>query len=826
MSDRKVLHPFQLDFRNAIAEAYRAGARRIVGQLATGGGKGVIAANVTYGFLGKPGNEGALIMAPRKGLITQHTEQLWDYGVRHVGVIQGGVKAKASMPVQVATVQALARRKVPNASLVIVDECHFYSELLEKDLMQRPEWKDVLFLGLTATPWRKGMGQAWQTLVQGPSVEQLIADGFLVPYETWGPPSGLSPDLSGIRTVNTRFGLDYQEDGIARAMGKVEIVADVVETFKAKARDRKTMVTCVNKAHARVQHEAFCAAGINTEIILGETPDAERKSIKGRMERGEVEVVVSVRCLDTGTDWTFLDCLQNARPTKSAQLWHQTKGRILRLHPGKTDALVIDHTGSWALDEADELGWTELDDGTRGKTPPRKKPVEAQAKECPKCHFVKPPKTSTCPKCGFQPQRQSQVVTVAGKLEKVGKQKKLALWSSDQKREWYWACRWELLQRGKNPNRAFYLFQAKFDSKPQGYRHLEREGRPEVMADVRARITSSNIRRAKSKSNNTAYAGVLPMTPIIRAATQLLQNGYSPVLIDAKSNIPLTKVIPLRTIPLTLDEIERLGNKNRYRELALAVVNGYRGLWSPDVDTDDRKIIATVWRALPPPNVTRCCNKGYAAFYVDPTGSIGERTFYDASGDKIVEIKAKTIVTIPPSRHRLTGKPYEWLMEGTLLNLRREELVRGGPGDVDRLKQELKVLGITEREPPIYVPPPITARGPVNDKRMQACAEAALSRAVIALTPLKGGRRVSVRDKARSLGKFVHGGFLTDEQVEAELLAACRLNGALAKHGLDRLRKTVRDGIAYAKNDPLPVLEDRPRPYRYVADIKAGRHPL
>ena len=219
------------------------------------------------------------------------------------------------------------------------------------------------------------------------------------------------------------------------------------------------------------------------------------------MERGETEVCVSVRCLDTGTDWTFLSCLQNARPTKSATLWHQTKGRILRLHPpSKTDALVIDHTGSWALDDQDELSWTELDDGTGTKTA-RKKPGGPakgmpevplhQAGEDPRVPEVRLPDPDAVE--GSHHRRQTGESQRQAEEERVLHRRETGLVQRLPFRE--------LAMRGKNPGRAFYLFRAKFGLEPRGLRKTLCEGTPEIMADVRGQIRRSDIAYARRRGN-------------------------------------------------------------------------------------------------------------------------------------------------------------------------------------------------------------------------------------------------------------------------------------------------------------------------------------
>jgi superfamily II DNA or RNA helicase len=239
MSDRKTLHPYQAETIRKLGESFLRGNRRIVCQLPTGGGKSVIQTHLTFSHIAKRRGGCVLLTAPRKELVRQNHKHLAEHGMGgQVGIIRGGIKAQPSRIIQVATVAALERRvakgEISKPSLVLVDECHIRSKLLER-LMANPEWADVLFIGFSATPWRKGMGRVWQDLVIGATAKQLIETinpltgrSYLCAFETY---AGLErPDLSGIKTVQTVLGVDYQEDALAEAMSRPTIIADLVKT--------------------------------------------------------------------------------------------------------------------------------------------------------------------------------------------------------------------------------------------------------------------------------------------------------------------------------------------------------------------------------------------------------------------------------------------------------------------------------------------------------------------------------------------------------------------------------------------------------------------
>jgi len=79
-----------------------------------------------------------------------------------------------------------------------------------------------------------------------------------------------------------------------------------------------------------------------------------------------------------------------------------------------------------------------------------------------------------------------------------------------------------------------------------------------------------------------------------------------------------------------------------------------------DIDTDDAQIIAQIEALAGSSPLKKCGSKGYTAFYK----YAGEKsTVWKRNGQVVVELLSdKRITTIPPSPHRVTGKPYTWLM--------------------------------------------------------------------------------------------------------------------------------------------------------------------
>ena len=299
----------------------------------------------------------------------------------------------AGQPVQVASMQTLQRRRLPPADIVIIDEAHRWFRFLG-DWMNMPEWQRVPFVGLSATPWTKGLGKHYDHLIVAATTAELIEKGFLSPFRAYAP---AHPDLSGVEIVAG----DFHEGQLAEAMSQPGLVADTVTTWLRLGEDRPTLCFAVDRAHARKLADEFEAAGIPTGYVDALTPADERERIGRRLREGQIKVVCNVYCLTTGVDWD-VRCIILARPTKSEILYTQIIGRGLRIAEGKTDCLILDHSDS------------TLRLGFRHRHPPRDA-RRREAQEVWRCAKGKPPPLpKECPSARFLSRRACTSARAAG----------------------------------------------------------------------------------------------------------------------------------------------------------------------------------------------------------------------------------------------------------------------------------------------------------------------------------------------------------------------------------------------------------------------------
>jgi superfamily II DNA or RNA helicase len=416
--------------------------------------------------------------------------------VHNVGVIQADhLMTNHARPIQVASTQTLMRRQTPPADEILIDEVHKSFETFYPKLLADERFTDIPIVGLTATPWRRGLGRYFNRLLIGATTAELIDTGYLAKFRVFAP---ASPDLTDVRTIAG----DYHEGELADAMNKATLVADVVTEWLQRADDRPTLCFAVDRAHAKHLQQQFLAEGVPVEYIDAYTESSERNEIARRFHNGTTKVVCNVGCLTTGIDWD-VRCIILARPTRSEILFVQMVGRGLRTADGKPDCLILDHSDNHArLGFVTDIHYEHLDDGEerlRSK-PEREQPLP---KKCLKCAYIRPAKILECPNCGFIPVPQPRAIHVDGELVEFASRSVITPISENERRQFYGELKHIAEMRGYKAGWCAYKFKEKCGAfPPYGYHQRVPSCTPSP-ATVRW-VQSRNIAWAKSQQGQRA----------------------------------------------------------------------------------------------------------------------------------------------------------------------------------------------------------------------------------------------------------------------------------------------------------------------------------
>lgn len=421
-----------------------------------GSGKGTLITFIVNSAVSK--GHHVIFAVHGKSLVTDMSERITKLGIPH-GVLMGGERRERWHKVQVASIDTLHRMAhPPQATLIIVDEAH---------MSMSPTWRKTLgcypkarVIGATATPIRmdgKGLGRLtgglFDSMVIGPSEQELIDMGFLVRSRVLAPPM---PDIKSVKKTAG----DFNQKQLAQVCDKTKLIGDIVEHWKRHAAGRKTAAFGVDQAHAHHIMEQFLAAGISWAYVDAMTPQSQRAEIWRDLDHGSLMGVSSVGCISVGWDHPAVSCLVSARPTASLGLWRQTLGRGSRPHPGKQDFLVLDHSGNthrhWPYGLFESPPEWSLD-GAAIKDSKDKPP---QVRTCKACYATFAAGPKVCPYCGAMLTVEKRDVLVeAGELQEVAASERAVPKPEDQAT--YESLVAHAKRKGFKPGWAAFVFKSK-----------------------------------------------------------------------------------------------------------------------------------------------------------------------------------------------------------------------------------------------------------------------------------------------------------------------------------------------------------------------------
>lgn len=355
------LRPYQADSVKAVIHYFRKHSTPAVIVLPTGAGKSLVIAELARLAKGR-----VLVLAHVKELVEQNHAKYEDYGLKGAIFSAGLGRKETDQQVVFASVQSVVRNldSFKNQfSLLVIDECHRVPDdknsSYQKVITHLRELNPgIKVLGLTATPYRLGMGWIYQYHTRGQvrteesrffrdcifelPIRYLLDENFLTPARMMDAPV-LSYDFSQLKPANTGR---YKEAEMDMVIDKAKrATPQIVEQIIQYARERKgVMIFAATVRHAQEIHGLLPEG--ETAIVIGDTPTPERDAIIQAFKNREIKYLVNVSVLTTGFDAPHVDLIAILRPTESVSLYQQIVGRGLRLSEGKNECLVLDYAGN------------------------------------------------------------------------------------------------------------------------------------------------------------------------------------------------------------------------------------------------------------------------------------------------------------------------------------------------------------------------------------------------------------------------------------------------------------------------------------------------
>ena len=247
-----MLRDYQQDLLDKIFMHLAVGYRRPLVVAPCGAGKSYIFAELIRRTRGE-----ALVLTHRQELKQQHEQLFRDLGISNVRV--GMILTEANRLGQ-----------YPTPTMIVTDEAHLSRS---NSWMKVIDYYDTYTVGFSATPVRmdgRGLGDVFDSLIQGVDTQWLIENKRLAPYEYYAP---TLVDTTGLRTIAG----DYVVSDLEQIMNERAIYGNVIEAYRKFVPGERAIAYCVSVTHARATASAFNSAGIRAEAISAGTPADRRK---------------------------------------------------------------------------------------------------------------------------------------------------------------------------------------------------------------------------------------------------------------------------------------------------------------------------------------------------------------------------------------------------------------------------------------------------------------------------------------------------------------------------------------------------------------------
>jgi len=314
---------------NMARQSIKAGKKRPILACPTSFGK-----TVTAGAMLKTcqdrGRRG-WFFADRIQLVEQAIDKFTQMGL-DFGVHQSNHElTRPHAPIQIASIQTIAAsagkhgRNLPIFDMAIVDECHQKYDIISKII---ETYNNLPIIGLTATPYSKGLGKMYNDLIVPITPRELLDKGWLTPVRYFG---GEHVDLSKVRSVNPNT---YSAQDLESATDKDadRLAGCIIRNWMEYGENSQTIAFSPTQNLSKALVERFNNNGISAEHIDCNFSQEQRQELYEAHDAGEFRVLSCSRLLNTGYDAPSVRCIVDCFPVKSVSTYVQRVGRLQRIH--------------------------------------------------------------------------------------------------------------------------------------------------------------------------------------------------------------------------------------------------------------------------------------------------------------------------------------------------------------------------------------------------------------------------------------------------------------------------------------------------------------
>jgi DNA repair protein RadD len=355
------LRNYQQDAVHSAVKYFKKKREPAVIVLPTGAGKSLVIAE-----LARIANGRVLVLAHVKELVEQNHEKYKSYGLP-AGIFSASLGKKDWDEKAIfGSVQSVARAPdefFKEFSLLVIDECHRvaeegatqYQEVIKKLSERNP---NLCILGLTATPYRLGLGWIYEYSQTGEIKTEQKRFFKQCVYEL--PLSYMIKNRFLTTPIKVDIPVTCYDFSELASKDRMYTSAEVEEVLKSQKRLTpfiiNNIIDITDRFHregvmifsSSVKHAEEIMTYLPAEdarVVLGDTEMKDRDQIIADFKKKKFKYLVNVSVLTTGFDAPHVDVIAILRPTQSNSLYQQIVGRGLRLAEGKADCYILDYAG-------------------------------------------------------------------------------------------------------------------------------------------------------------------------------------------------------------------------------------------------------------------------------------------------------------------------------------------------------------------------------------------------------------------------------------------------------------------------------------------------
>jgi superfamily II DNA or RNA helicase len=294
--------------------ALKEGKRPIISAI-MGAGKSILIAELVYQGLKKLRPDMKIVVvAPRQALIRQLSKTISvRCGEDQVGMYYADQKDTNKNVIVTTFVSAPTIARMTKVSMLVGDEVHGTEAEHFKSCYDTLD--PACAIGFTATPYRANEKESlslWDEVVYRYSAADALSDRVIVPWELvhWDGTGSSDTDDVCHRLIAKQAG-----PGVVSALN-----IDDAESYAGY----------LNRY------------GIRASAIHSKMGRKQREHLLAMLEKGSLKCLVHVSLLAEGVDMPWLQWLCLRRPVGSRVRFVQEVGRVLRAHPGKELAYILD----------------------------------------------------------------------------------------------------------------------------------------------------------------------------------------------------------------------------------------------------------------------------------------------------------------------------------------------------------------------------------------------------------------------------------------------------------------------------------------------------